>query len=337
MPESHRHGVVNIFEENDNDGVQLSRVEQLLRRLKNASRTGQSVSLRFIDPDPNEETQISINDYEGQLLNELEQDERVGGRSFLDQAAPLRNPSFEARREIPSFRHNNMFLRKNTIVEVSPRPYEQYCWQFLQIHSLSEDGRPGNVGIRGTRRTRTRHLRGMLPRMKNEVCALYEVSQEDNSPEEVQSLVEIPVSEVTRIRTVHRTNAAFPKHRFHPADWNWDIKTIEEKAHLVQRWNFYRYWPSNAAKKIKRSYSGALVRLRSTDIADEQYRIADDKLRNEFRGGIIRGGSSTSGRVSVNTIDFNVSDGDNDDILILGHDQKYTVDDMFCGAGGASW
>ncbi|KAI0522252.1 S-adenosyl-L-methionine-dependent methyltransferase [Xylaria bambusicola] len=175
----------------------------------------------------------------------------------------------------------------------------------------------------------------MLPRMKNEVCALYNINLEDPRPEHAQGLVEIPVGELVRTRAVFKTNDAFPAHRFSPDQWDWDMDAIENKANLVQRWKFYRYWPTSTAMLTKRSYSGALTRLRSTDIEDEYFRVDDDQLRNTFRGGIIRGGSSIGGQVQLPIVDPNAPQGENTKVT-LEHNQKYTVDDMFCGAGGAS-
>ncbi|KAI8946546.1 S-adenosyl-L-methionine-dependent methyltransferase [Xylaria longipes] len=177
-------------------------------------------------------------------------------------------------------------------------------------------------------------MRGLLPRFKNEVCALYDINKEDNRPEDLQAAVEIPVTEVIRTRALSRTNDAFPSHRFHRSQWE-TIEDIENKAVLVQRWKHYRYWPTTEAMATKKSYSGAVVRLRCSEIEDPHLRVADEKLRNEFRGGIIRGGSFRGGQASIPTVDVDAAK-DGQTTLTLEHRQKYTADDYFCGAGGAS-
>ncbi|KAI0904311.1 S-adenosyl-L-methionine-dependent methyltransferase [Ustulina deusta] len=224
--------------------------------------------------------------------------------------------------------------QSGTLVEVPQRAQNEYNWQFLHVSDIYTDTW-SRVILRGIRLTRNRNLRGMLPRMKNEVCALYDINKEDNRPEHIQAAVEILVTEVVRTRALSKTNAAFPTHRFDPRQWN-SMEEIENKGVLVQRWKYSRYWPTPGAMATKRPLSGALVRLRSVDIEDEYFRVADDKLRNEFRGGIIRGGSSKGARVSIPCIDLDMAKDDRDAILTLGHNQKYTADDMFCGAGGAS-
>ncbi|KAK5633990.1 hypothetical protein RRF57_009704 [Xylaria bambusicola] len=323
-----------IILEDDDSSIELSYVEQGLRRLKHACQTGQSVSLACIDLTRDEETQRNVHDYEKDIIGELDGLGRSRS-SHCRQPAPSRNPPTQLRAEIPSFRHNTMLLKTGTVVEVSPRPQNEYCWQFLRIIRLYVDFRSRNIILQGVRLTRTRHLRGMLPRMKNEVCALYDINRQNPRPENAQGLVETTVGEVVRTRAVSKTNDAFPTHRFNPAQWDWNMDAIENSGNLVQRWKFCRYWPTSTAMETKRSYSGALIRLRSTDIEDEHFRVADDQLRNIFRGGIIRGGSWTGGQVHLPIVNSEAPQDKNKRVT-LGYNQKYTADDMFCGAGGAS-
>ncbi|KAI1427431.1 S-adenosyl-L-methionine-dependent methyltransferase [Xylaria sp. FL1777] len=226
-------------------------------------------------------------------------------------------------------------LEGGTVVEVLQRPRDQYCWQFLHVLDIYTDISSRNVVLRGIKLTRTRNLRGMLPRMKNEVCALYDINKEDSRPEHIQAALEIPVTQVIRTRALSRTNAAFPTHRFNLQQWD-SMEQVEEKGVLVQRWKFCRYWPTSSAMASKKSFSGAVIGLRSADIEDEDLRVTDDTLRNTFRGGIIRGGSSCDGQISTPTIDLDAAKDAQNSILTLKHNQKYTADDMFCGAGGAS-
>ncbi|KAI1126158.1 S-adenosyl-L-methionine-dependent methyltransferase, partial [Nemania abortiva] len=197
------------------------------------------------------------------------------------------------------------------------------------------DTQSGRIMVRGIRLTRHRHMRGLLPRMKNEICALYDIDRQDNRPEQIQAAVEVPITEIIRTRAFSRTNDAFPSHRFNR--WQWGtVEEIENRGTLVQRWKYYRHWPSYATMAAKKSYSGAVVRLRYDDIEDEYFRVSDDKLRNEFRGGRIPGGSFIGGQVRTPTIDLNRGKAGLQTATLLKDRQKYTADDMFCGAGGAS-
>ncbi|KAI1277276.1 S-adenosyl-L-methionine-dependent methyltransferase [Xylaria sp. FL0933] len=221
------------------------------------------------------------------------------------------------------------------VVEVAPRPREQFSWQFLQVCDLYYDQGSNAVILRGIRITRTRNLRGMLPRFTNEVCALYDVDKEDNRPEDLQAAAEVRHMEVIRTRAFSKTNAAFPRHRMDPDQWN-SKEEVENKGNLVQRWKFCRYWANSRTMTNKRSVSGALLRLRAADIEDEYFRAPDDILRNEFRGGIVRGGSYKDGQFAAPNIDLNGIESDQSGPVTLGRGQMYTADDMFCGAGGAS-
>ncbi len=327
-----RNGII-ILDEDDCDSAGLSHLEQSVRSLQYARNTGQDVPV--IDLTLDEKEQKGVHEYEIQIIEQLEEVERNNPNYCRRLPVPLRNPLIPTRSKISSFRHKSMVIKQGTLVEVPQRAQNEYNWQFLHVSDIYTDTW-SRVILRGIRLTRNRNLRGMLPRMKNEVCALYDINKEDNRPEHIQAAVEILVTEVVRTRALSKTNAAFPTHRFDPRQWN-SMEEIENKGVLVQRWKYSRYWPTPGAMATKRPLSGALVRLRSVDIEDEYFRVADDKLRNEFRGGIIRGGSSKGARVSIPCIDLDMAKDDRDAILTLGHNQKYTADDMFCGAGGASW
>ncbi|KAJ8131979.1 hypothetical protein O1611_g1648 [Lasiodiplodia mahajangana] len=311
--------IIIVPEEDDIEIAELSSLERGLRYLRQARREGRPVIIDLTQDDGD------VHEYELQIIGELEVT-HASRRS----TAPLRNPTIPAHLQISSFRHLNILIKRGTLVEVFQRPRNEYGWQFIQVGDICTDPQSGRVMIRGIRLTRHRYLRGLLPRMKNEICALYDIDRDDNRPEQIQASVEVPVTEVIRTRAFSRTNDAFPSHRFNR--WQWEsVKEIEDKGTLVQRWKYYRYWPSSAAMTTKRSYSGALVRLRYGDIEDEHFRVADDKLRNEFRGGIIRGGSFVNGQPCVPTVNL-----DQGITRTFPSYQKYTADDMFCGAGGAS-
>ncbi|KAI0426929.1 S-adenosyl-L-methionine-dependent methyltransferase [Xylaria sp. FL1042] len=228
-----------------------------------------------------------------------------------------------------------MLIKPGTVVEVAERPEDQFKWQFLQVLDIFTETQSHNVILRGVRITRARNLCGKLPRMRNEVCSWYDINKEDNRPEHIQAAVEILVTEVIKIRGLTKTNAAFPTHRFNPNQWNGKDEA-ENKAVLVQRYKFYRYWPTLSTMTNKKSVSGALVRLRAADIEEKNFRVADDKLRNEFRGGIIRGGSFKGGRLAIPTVDLDRVKDDRNTPVTLGRKQMYTADDMFSGARGAS-
>ncbi|KAI0405573.1 S-adenosyl-L-methionine-dependent methyltransferase [Xylaria palmicola] len=230
-----------------------------------------------------------------------------------------------------------MLIRRGTLVEVPQRSPDEYRWQFLHVADIYVNNQSQDVVLRGIRLARQRYMRGMLPKMKNEVCAIYDINKKDTRPEHIQAAVEVSARDVCQTRWLVQTNDVFPSHRFSRSQWK-TVDEIENKAVLVQRWKFYKYWPSAEAMATKSSYSGAVIRLRSTDIKDTHYRVPNDQLRNQFRGGIVPGGSFKGGRSHIPTVDLHEPENsqDNSYMAALGHGQKYTADDMFCGAGGAS-
>ncbi|TGJ83378.1 hypothetical protein E0Z10_g5397 [Xylaria hypoxylon] len=323
-----------VLEDDDCNSAELSYIERGLCNFRNARQTGQSIPV--IDLTQDEDEKRDVLEYEIQIISELDRAGRNNPNYRRRPTAPLRDPPIPMRSQMFSFRHKNMLMKPGTVVEVSQRPRDQHCWQFLHVHNIYTDNLSHNVVLCGIRLTRHRYLRGMLPRMKNEVCALYDVNKEDSRPEHIQAAVEILATEVTRTRAFSKTNDAFPAHRFNTGQWK-TTEEIENKGVLVQRWKYCRYWPTSGAMATKKSLSGALVRLRSADIEDEHFRVPDDKLRNAFRGGIIHGGSLKGGRVCIPAINVDTAEYDQGSVATLGRNQKYTADDMFCGAGGASW
>ncbi|KAI0535994.1 S-adenosyl-L-methionine-dependent methyltransferase [Xylaria digitata] len=323
-----------VLDEDDYGNEELPPLEQGLRGLRSARHTGARIPV--IDLTGIEEREKEVSQYETQIIERLD---RAGSSNLYRYrlTAPLRNPFIPKRSQISSFRYKNMLIRHGTVVEVPQRPRDAYCWQFIHVVMLYTDNLSDHVVLRGIKLTRNRHLRGMLPRMKNEVCALYDIDEDDDRPDHLQASEEILATEVIKTRAFCRTNEAFPKHRFNPEQWE-TMEAVENRGILVQRWKYCRYWPTYGAMRTKKSFKGAIIRLRSTDIEDEIFRVADDKLRNKFRGGIVRGGSFRGGRACVPTVNLGTAGAGEDGgaVAILGDNQSYTADDMFCGAGGAS-
>lgn len=280
--------VYSLYDEDDVNGAELSHLE---RDIQHARDTGYRPPV--VDLTRSEEEEGELLEYENRIIINLEDDGVENSTSYRRSTLPFGNPHIPNRLRLTSCRHSSILIKPGTLVEVSQRPRDEYKWQFLHITELYKDPRSGGVILRGIRLTRHRYMRGLLPRMKNEVCALYDIDQSDARPEDAQAAVEISETEVIRTRAFSRTNDAFPSHRFNPAQWK-TAEEIEDKGNLVQRWKFFRYWPTSSAMATKKSYSGAVVQLRSADITDKYCRVADNKLRNEFRGGIVRGGLKAS-------------------------------------------
>lgn len=316
---------------------ELPGVRRRLHVLNIAQNAGQDVPNVDItlsdDEERDEEEERDISDCEAQIIVELDDD---NDDPYDSSSEPWRNrnPPIPKELQLSSIRHKGTIIKPKTLVEVHRGPEEDYNWQFLYV-SVIYINWARCIFLRGTRLTRQRNLRGMLPRSLNEICAFYDLVEEDVRPDDIQATVDIPISDVIRTRAFCRTNDAFPSHRFDSSQWDTTAK-IEEEGILVQRWKYHRIWPTYKAMTSKniKCYSGRVVRLRSTDIEDAFYRVPDEKLRNEFRGGVVRGGCYLNGPCALPVIDLATNNQRAAATLRPG--QRYTVDDMFCGAGGAS-
>ncbi|KAI1134588.1 S-adenosyl-L-methionine-dependent methyltransferase [Hypoxylon sp. FL0543] len=249
--------------------------------------------------------------------------------------------------ELPSLRldnytHNGMELRRDVTVELLEMPSSpRLCHaSFLLIKLIIST--PAGIILRGLPLTRTRNLRGQLPRLRNELALILEVDSDDLRPDDEQAAIEVPVDKVKGIRICHITNKVFPEHRF-PLGIDDTIKDIEEKGVLVCRWKISYIW-GDAVKRMnnKPPSEFVVVRIHEEDVPKRRFRASNSCLVNTWRGGKVRGGSfipdePESSRLMVNLEADEAQTSTLQDAEIPKKPgQKYTFGDMFCGAGGAS-
>ncbi|KAI0602623.1 S-adenosyl-L-methionine-dependent methyltransferase [Biscogniauxia sp. FL1348] len=243
----------------------------------------------------------------------------------------LRNPPIRPVVRFSSYQYKAFSIKKGTVVQIPRRPRKELSWEFLEV---SDTYRKGDIVIlRGTSLTRQRYLKGMLPRSRNEVCAVLEVEKDDNRDWYTQAAVEIPVTEVVRIRQLRKTNALYPCHKFDDSIYL-SKEAIETRAPLVQRWIFVSFYKSSKSRREHRSVSGILRRLTEAEVTDPALRVSDSSLRNAWRGGIVPGGSFLAGRQSIPATEINETF--NTRPIERSGQQRYSAGDIFCGAGGAS-
>ncbi|KAI1089009.1 S-adenosyl-L-methionine-dependent methyltransferase [Rostrohypoxylon terebratum] len=266
--------------------------------------------------------------------------ENVRRRPRKVTSPPRRNPSITfPNRWLDSHTYNDMELKPGCTVEIFPIP-DLHGAAFIIIQMIIQTD--SGVILRGLPLTRTRNLRGQLPRLRNEVAIVLEIDRDDLRPHEEQAAIEIPLQAVVKPRVCVITNKPFPEHRF-PRGIFETAQDIEEKAVLVCRWKVRYIW-GDAAKRCKKKPPNefAIARMVSEEVPKEKYRTSDSYLVNSWRGGKVRGGSyipdePDSSRLMVNVDESgNQKDQTGDDWIPKKHGQKYTFADMFCGAGGAS-
>ncbi|KAI1388065.1 S-adenosyl-L-methionine-dependent methyltransferase [Hypoxylon trugodes] len=253
---------------------------------------------------------------------------------------PRRNPSITLPNQwVNTYDFNGVELKPGTTVEITPLP-RLYQASFLMIQLIvpTESG----VILRGLPLTRTKNLRGKLPRLRNELVFILEIDQDDPRPEENQTAVEVPLAGVLKTRICHITNKNFPEHRF-PTGIYKDVIDIEENAVLICRWK-YKLIYANAARRVGNKPPTELVvaRVIQREVIKDKFRTDDLCLMNVWRGGNVRGGSYIpdepgSSRLTVD-LDESSTQGDASQPAWVPKKpgQQFTFADMFCGAGGAS-
>lgn len=235
--------------------------------------------------------------------------------------------------------------KRESLVEIQPIP-DLWRAAFLQVKDMFEG--PEGAMLRGLAFTRTRHLRGKLPRYRNELCLILQIDADDQREDEIQAAVEVPLSHVVGVRKFHYTNTTFPEWRFQE---NYEtVERIIEEATLTCRWKYRLVYKDAASRRRANAVPHEFVmsRIRYDEVPSKQrFKKADSHLLHEWRGGKVPGGS------------YDIRD--NRDIVFplildeaaepVAHDeavaraslvrkqpgQRYSLADMFCGAGGVSY
>ena len=257
--------------------------------------------------------------------------------------APLPTPiTLPEPETLVEFKYCNGVLRNGVTVEI-PAVAALYQASFLYIKSIMHQPLRG-VFIKGLPLTRTRNLRGRLPRLRNELCLLLQVSNDDFRAHEDQALIELDVTKVKGIRTLYFTNADFPSKRY-PNGVHTTVADIEQRGILVCRWRCVLAWRTQQAYAKKNPPEEfSIEHLTRKDASRASYRVSDVQRRNIWRGGKTRGGAflphQTTDKefiVNVETTAETAAQSDSEDCWThCQPEQRYTFADMFCGAGGAS-
>lgn len=218
---------------------------------------------------------------------------------------------------IPNY--TNMYgleIRVDTTYEFSlPLEDHPYSAQWIKIKTIFLNKATMKATLRGLAYTRTRNLRGMLPRKANEVCLILEIDDDDPRDVMEQALVEVDADAVFRARFIHVTNQLFPKVRF--VEGFDDVATREEQGGLVCRWQFLIRYKNASMRRVIKGQEFCLLHIREEESHTIHAIKEADKL-NGFRGA---------------HIDLEDEGGDKDGDL---PSYPYSAIDVFCGAGGAS-
>lgn len=176
--------------------------------------------------------------------------------------------------------YDTVELKPGTLVELYPdEAFNQPAGDFLRIKTIIQDSED-KVFIRGVKFRRTKYLKGMLERKRNEVYMILRSVEDDTRCIEEQSLETLPVSTVACTRTLICTNQLYPSLSCNV--WNmFDLRKeadIRDMAQLVCRNKHVIRYTDQSSKRAGRIDSQALERLSESE-ADPKYAITDQLLR----------------------------------------------------------
>ncbi|KAK1768820.1 S-adenosyl-L-methionine-dependent methyltransferase, partial [Phialemonium atrogriseum] len=247
---------------------------------------------------------------------------------------------------------SGVVVTKDSIV-VLKEPLGRFRIQFLKVQVIIKNRLNGRVRVRGWPYTRARNLDGQLMRKLNEVCLVGHIDEEDPRPWLEQAIIDVYESDIEGLRVggLRTTNAPFPQFRFGDAAYRLKGKRwVEHHEVLVCRYHHYLVYRDVIKKKLEKAHQWVLIHA-NEDMSDAEYKVRDMAKTNDWRGGNIPGGSFCPLGFDPEVISID-DDDDEDNKVTLdrnGSDatkadgpnmrkpgQKYTVGDLFSGAGGAS-
>lgn len=217
--------------------------------------------------------------------------------------------------QIPSHRHGNHLYRAGKTAELTDGT-------FLRIKSLILDRQNNNtVYIRGDFLSRFTREGAMLPRRRNEL--LWLCTTPDPSPISLNSealQITRPLEDALRIRRVNFTN-----HRHEDLNTATHTNAVRNSRDDLEIGElFCRVRRVQIAKSGNRVLEDS-IRCLTADEADSPYRVAEQDLRDRWRGSHVVPGGGYETEQEV----FNL-DGEYARVRV----QKYTLGDAFCGGGG---
>ncbi|KAL6797717.1 S-adenosyl-L-methionine-dependent methyltransferase [Trichoderma sp. SZMC 28013] len=229
---------------------------------------------------------------------------------------------------------------RGDLIQVRNIELGTYEIEFVQIQIIARDRR-GQYKIRGIPFVRTRMLRGKLPKKVNEICMILHIQRRHNGEELPAVLVDVPPASVVKRRELVITNAVYPEHCYNAASLGFNAgeeqmqqRRAEIHGYLVCRWKFTIYFTMQHQSRATRPEEEVLERVQLDDVPSSRYRVPDERLCNQWRGGRTKGGSwppSGSGIIDLESRPNTSRSSSN-----RRKEQKYTFFDSFSGAGGVS-
>ncbi|KAL6871417.1 S-adenosyl-L-methionine-dependent methyltransferase [Trichoderma novae-zelandiae] len=234
-------------------------------------------------------------------------------------------------------------LSRGDLIQVEDIELGNYNIEFVQIKVIASN-RQGDCKIRGIPFVRTRKLLGKLPKKTNEICMILHIQRRHDGQELPAVLIDVPTTSIVKRRDLVMTNAVYPEHCYKGE--NIGLRAPVEQAQqrlaelhgkLVCRWKFTIYFTMQRQSRATRPEEEVLERVQADDVPVSRYRVSDESLCNQWRGGRTKGGSWPHRDSRIIELESQASSGNA--ALPTGSrriGQKYTLFDSFCGAGGVS-
>jgi DNA (cytosine-5)-methyltransferase 1 len=235
---------------------------------------------------------------EARIRNRYQKSAQPQGRRvpILVRNAPVQHPFSE----IPSYEWNGTPLRAGKTVELVDGSFLHIKAVIHNPYELNDNG-SHVVLLRGWQLRRCTDLNGLLPKGLNELCYVYEVDMDDPRPVQEQSVLEVALADVLKVRQLIRTNQPFPQCRFSNSDLpqmptDQLMQYVRDEERLVVRWKFTTIFPNTqdrVAFEKKQSY--LLPTIRKVESLTEAectkgYHAPAQILRHAWRGDTIPGG-----------------------------------------------
>lgn len=177
---------------------------------------------------------INVEDAEAEAEEEIRQEENYL-RNRMPQNIPARNPPISLPFAIiESCKWNDSFLKVDKAVEL-------WDGNFLKIKTVVKNLRTKEVFLRGWLLKRNNRMLGIFPMKLNEVCFVLEKDLDDPRSVWDQSILEVKLKDVAKLRKLICTNRPFPECRFdsthlpHTTDAE-NRHHVAENEVLVCRW-----------------------------------------------------------------------------------------------------
>ncbi|KAI9739204.1 MAG: hypothetical protein M1834_007417 [Cirrosporium novae-zelandiae] len=209
-------------------------------------------------------------------LQDQQKPRQNSGNSFRTQPIHVKE-------SLESFRTENMQLRVGKVVELS-------SGDFLRIRKIKQDPCTTEVFLKGSQFRRWKDMNRLLPLYLNEVC--WVIERIENSLQNEDGDVEVPLAEVRKLRRIIFTNYQYPQFstKTRPNKF-YDKQDRFEKEALVCRIKLITIYQDDASKtrnNVKRKLFVALT----PEEAHPTCRKSRELLRYEWRGQAAQGGVS---------------------------------------------